>query len=314
MSFHGETPNLFDPAPAIAAAKTFAGATGVNCLVINSEGALLFEQRASEAGCDFCHRLEDFTGQSPACGKVHLYGCLQACRFGGQYIYYCPNGMAHFASSILLDGQFVGGLVGGPLLITDKEDYIIYDILRKNGLNSSYVAEFRDLLSCFTQTSPENARHLSDLLAITARDVSMKLGGRVLETAEAGERQEDLRYLFELSDIKRGDMIFKAVEYIRNHYTEKLTLEEVAGKIYLSPSYFSRVFKETMGEAFSAYVTHLRINKSKTLLLTEPKTITDICNCLGFDDQSYFTKVFKKHVGVTPAKYRAQRRLRVGSV
>ena len=113
--------------------------------------------------------------------------------------------------------------------------------------------------------------------------------------------------VFDLVDIKHKDVIYKALDYMKRNYASKLTLEETAAHINLSPSYFSKVFKEELGCSFNTYLNELRIEKSKAILLSGSASILEICDLVGFEDQSYFTKVFKKVTGVTPGKYRERR-------
>lgn len=110
--------------------------------------------------------------------------------------------------------------------------------------------------------------------------------------------------VFPVGQIKHIDVIHKAVQHMREHIGDKVTMEETAGKVYLSPSYFSKIFKEEMGSCFSAYLNRMRVEKSKTLLLTENLRLADIAVMVGFEDQSYFTKVFKKVTGVSPNVFR----------
>lgn len=79
----------------------------------------------------------------------------------------------------------------------------------------------------------------------------------------------------------------------------------MAGRVYLSPAYFSRLFKEETGESFTVYLNRVRIERSKELLLHQNLRLADIAQLVGFEDQSYFTKVFKKIVGMPPLRYRA---------
>lgn len=113
--------------------------------------------------------------------------------------------------------------------------------------------------------------------------------------------------VFNLADIRHKDTIYKAVDYIKRNYANPITLEEVANHVYLNPSYFSKIFKNEMDCTFVAYVNKIRINASKSLLLNNNIPLSDILALVGFDDQSYFTKVFKKEVGITPGKFRATR-------
>ena len=111
-------------------------------------------------------------------------------------------------------------------------------------------------------------------------------------------------YLFEYTDVKHANVIRKAIQYIRNHYAEKITLDSVAQEVYLSPAYFSRIFRQETGETFNAYLNTVRIEQSKKLLMDKSVRLIDISLMVGFDNQSYFTKVFKKNTGMSPLQYR----------
>ncbi|HHV97924.1 MAG TPA: AraC family transcriptional regulator [Clostridiaceae bacterium] len=113
--------------------------------------------------------------------------------------------------------------------------------------------------------------------------------------------------VFVLKGVKHVDVIYRAVEYVRRNYMKKITLEEVASHVFLSPSYFSKIFKEEMKENFNNYLNRVRIEMSKKLLLDSNMSLIDISNNVGYEDQSYFSKVFKKLVGISPGKYRESR-------
>lgn len=109
---------------------------------------------------------------------------------------------------------------------------------------------------------------------------------------------------FEFNNVKNLDLISRAVSYIKSNYMKKITLSEVAAYVFLSPSYFSKIFKQEMKYYFNDYLNYVRIQKSKVLLLTEHISLVDIADQVGFYDQSYFNKVFKKITGVTPKKFK----------
>ncbi len=113
--------------------------------------------------------------------------------------------------------------------------------------------------------------------------------------------------VFNLTDVKHVDVIYRAVDYIRKNFDKRITLEETASHVYLSPAYFSRVFKEEIGDNFNLYVNKLRIEAAKKLLLNDQVPLVDISSSVGFEGQSYFSKVFKKMTGVTPGKFRESR-------
>ena len=115
--------------------------------------------------------------------------------------------------------------------------------------------------------------------------------------------------VFTLKSIKHTDAIYKAIHYMSNNFTKKITLEDVAAEIFLSSAYFSKIFKEQTGFNFSQYLNKLRIEKSKSLLRNSEIPLVDIAGMVGYEDQSYFSKVFKKITGNSPGKYRATRGL-----
>jgi AraC-like DNA-binding protein len=110
--------------------------------------------------------------------------------------------------------------------------------------------------------------------------------------------------VFTLKDVKHAEVMQRALKYINSHYTEEITLDDVASSVYLSPTYFSKLFSEEMGCRFTAYLNKVRIGKSKLLLKGSALPIVDIAGLVGYEDQSYFTKVFKRVTGVSPGKFR----------
>ncbi len=113
--------------------------------------------------------------------------------------------------------------------------------------------------------------------------------------------------VFNLTNVKHADVIYRAVDFIRKNYMNRITLEDAAACVYLSPAYFSRVFKEEMGCNFNAYVNAVRVEAAKKLLMNDRIALVDVSTMAGFEGQSYFSKVFKKFAGVTPGRYREAR-------
>jgi two-component system response regulator YesN len=109
---------------------------------------------------------------------------------------------------------------------------------------------------------------------------------------------------FDLAQVKHSDVVFKITNYIKKNCAEKLTLDSLAKEVYLSKSYLSSIFKQETGMSLTAYITKVRVEKSKKMLLEDGVSLAIISSQCGFKDQSYFTKVFKKETGVSPKRYR----------
>jgi YesN/AraC family two-component response regulator len=116
-----------------------------------------------------------------------------------------------------------------------------------------------------------------------------------------------INYSFDFTNVKHSDVVYKVIQYIKSNYTKKLSLDEIANYVYLSSSYLSTIFKEETGQSLTNYINIIRIEKSKILMLNNNLSLVEISNMCGFDDQSYFTKVFKKITGISPKVYRSSR-------
>jgi two-component system, response regulator YesN len=111
--------------------------------------------------------------------------------------------------------------------------------------------------------------------------------------------------VFDIQSTKHVDRLERTLHYIHTHYTEKISLEDASAYAAISPTYFSKIFKEEIGLSFTRYINQIRINHAKTLLKTTPCTLIEVAGLVGFEDQSYFSRVFKQEVGISPGKYRS---------
>lgn len=104
----------------------------------------------------------------------------------------------------------------------------------------------------------------------------------------------------------RRSEVAEACDFVSLHLDRKISLEEVAERLFLNPSYFSRLFKKETGETFIEYVTRMKMHRAKELLDRTGEPVGKICETLGYDNQSYFIKLFKSFAGVTPVEYRSR--------
>lgn len=120
----------------------------------------------------------------------------------------------------------------------------------------------------------------------------------------SGVIKQFMRSLFSFSGAKHANVIHRCMQHIGTNYREHITLEDTARSVYLSPAYLSRIFKQETGMTFNEYLNQVRINKARELLQQRELRMTDISLLVGYGDQSYFTKVFKRMTGMLPREYR----------
>lgn len=96
-----------------------------------------------------------------------------------------------------------------------------------------------------------------------------------------------------------------AVDYIYSHIRERITIEELAGGINVSPTYLSRIFKKEMGVSVSEYIRQRKVDLAKNLLRFSDMEMAEIANTLSFSSQSHFIQQFRTQTGMTPKAYRS---------
>jgi len=212
----------------------------------------------------------------------------------------------------------------------DKEQALTTAIAQ--GDKQTAAALLNDLLGhvfFFTKDPDTIQTRITELLVVLSRaaisgggntEIIFDINYRYMQELRRLRTQEDVaqwlakvlnRYtglVFDLVDSKHKNIIRKAVDYINLYYARELTLGEVADYVGYSHSHFSKVFKEEMNTSFRTYLNQVRVEKSKYFLLSGLSTISEICALCGFEDQSYYCKVFKKVVGTTPDRFRKQMR------
>ncbi|WP_158602265.1 helix-turn-helix domain-containing protein [Cohnella endophytica] len=132
--------------------------------------------------------------------------------------------------------------------------------------------------------------------------------GRMLNVSEVRDwlllfMKEAVAEAEQISKKSKKTEIVDAQRYVQLQLHRKITLEEVADHLHLNPSYFSRLFKKESGENFIEYVTRLKMEKAKELLGESGHTVEKIALQLGYDNKSYFVKLFKQHYGTAPGRF-----------
>jgi len=184
-------------------------------------------------------------------------------------------------------------------------------ILLKSGVSFEVVkARVLELIVVLSRAALEGGADINQIFGLNYKYLNEINNFRTVEDLTVWLSKILARFsecVFDLKDVKHADVIYKSLDYISKNYMRKISLEEVAAAVYLSPSYFSKVFKEALGTNFVTYLNKYRISVAKKLLMDNSIDIVDISNLVGYEDQSYFSKSFKKITGTTPGKYRETR-------
>lgn len=132
------------------------------------------------------------------------------------------------------------------------------------------------------------------------------LNGRLLRRVPAN-REERSGAAAAVKSVK--PVLSKAMDYIEKHFTEAITLQDVAEHAFASPFYISRLFKKELGVSFVDYLGKLRVDNARRLLCETNLRILEVSERVGIQDAHYFAKLFKKHAGMSPTEFRTGNKL-----
>jgi AraC-like DNA-binding protein len=229
----------------------------------------------------------------------------------------------------LLKTQYPSGIPahGYPL---DKERMLLAALRR--GDNETGRKILNELLAILFFSNPGHFKFIQfraiELVVLLSRaaitpgnteDAMLETNNRYLRRIQEAKSIEELTdvlhiivermsgQIFSFQGVRHASALRKAEQYIWENYTRKISLQEVAEASGLSAPYFSTVFKEEMGENLSSYLNRLRVDKAAAMLAETKLSLSEIAGSCGFEDQSWFSKIFKSYTGMSPGKYREQR-------
>ena len=162
--------------------------------------------------------------------------------------------------------------------------------MKKDSLLESTLA---DIVKYASRESAQDRQLAAISLCRILAEISRQTAGALYQETGTG------------SGGKHPPNLKKALSYISQHYTEKITLEELCRVSYVSKQMLIRYFNAEFGKTPIAYIIEYKVDKIKQMLTTYPDvSIKELCGEFGFDDQCYFSRIFKKVTGESPSEYR----------
>lgn len=123
------------------------------------------------------------------------------------------------------------------------------------------------------------------------------------EENEEKEIREQNGYIFK--SVNKKYVVQQIKKYLDEHYQEKISLDQIAANMYLSPVYISKLFKSETGDTPINYLIGLRMEKAREILDESPESsIQSVASAVGYEDVYHFSKLFKKHYGKSPLHYK----------
>ena len=277
--------------------QAFTKASGIGCEFCGQKGEVI----ASEGFCcSICNVCSGVGISKDDCIRLHAFTAKASEREDGKYMYECPLGFSCITSAVLSEKIPGARLTLGPFLMEDRQDFADYDLTQLMHLEPEAVESVKTKLSSVPVVEPQAVNAFSQLLVYSAAFLSSSgKSGDYLSDLETGS----IKAWETENRIDPSETVAKVTGYLEENYSKDISLLDIARFAGMTTSYLCRLFKKEMNTTVNAYLTRVRIEKSKELLETD-ESIADVAKKCGFSDQSYFTKVFRQTEGMTPLKYR----------
>ena len=278
--------------------QAFALASGMGCELCAPDGTVL---SASGYCCDACGVCSGTGISKQDCKRLHSFTAKASEREDGKYLYECPLGLSCITSAVPGSKGDLNRLTAGPFIMEEPQDFRDYDLSGVMGLDPQTADAIMGRMGQIPYMDPKRVNAFSQLLVYSAAFLS-----------EADRRSED--YLTRMEEgtvsawakanrIDPAATVKEVNSFIEENFGRDISLLDIAKHAGMTTSYLCRVYKREQGTTVNAFLTQVRIEKSKAML-SEGVPIAETAKRCGFSDQSYFTKVFRQLEGTTPLRYK----------
>lgn len=208
----------------------------------------------------------------------------------------CHAGLSEFVIPIINQNNVIGAITFGSFI--DENSNIES---RLNKLSQKHPSLSNDILHLkLSETTQCKIKNPEDVLLVL--EIIAQFLAHSYDKFDVTNNQ----VLISKGEVKSeiDDVVDFCIQYIKDHLTEKIKIEDISEKCNYCVSYISRSFNKRIGMNINTYINKMRVEVSKNYLLTSNKSIADIAETVGFSDVSYYSKVFSNLLDLSPAEFR----------
>lgn len=273
--------------------KDLISVTNMGIVIIDIEGEYITEKTNYS---EFCKVFRKNSTLSLFCEKCDLKALNKVLLSRTPYIYKCHSGLIDVIIPILYEGEIIGAFLIGQFLLENNQEFELEKILKENIGKNIDLKLLQEKYKELTVISLEKLESIIRIVTYSTYYIADCIKNKKwLEMKNTVSKVK-----IELSNSK----IAPIIKYINEHINENVSLSLGANLCNMSQSQFSRTFKKETGKTFKEYILLKKIEQAKFYIKTTDKSFSEISDFLGFEDSSYFTKLFKKYEGITPKEYK----------
>ncbi len=224
-----------------------------------------------------------------ACERDDRRHTEEALRRGEAVHYICHAGLVDFMVPICVEGHHVATIEGGQLMPTAPTEEGFRTLCERT---ASYGLDREKLREAYFGATPMAQEKIEAIVSL------VRLFGQ--HFTEFAWQLEELR------DERRHPAVTKAMDYVTQHYHERVALNDVADHVRLSPSYLSALFSREAGMTLTDFIHRTRVERAKRLLRDTDKGVSEIAFDVGFQNVTHFNYVFRKVEDTSPSQFRSR--------
>lgn len=234
----------------------------------------------------FCNCARQIAAVDEGCRKSDALAFQTARDTKCTYLYQCPMGLWEAVVPLVVKGRLIGYFMLGQVksMKNPSEGEDIPVLLSSMELSPEKMEEIRSKYRRLPEYRIEQVQAASKMLELIAQSI---IHSDVVQVYDA-------------------TVIEKAREYLQTHYTGQISVKSLATSLDISPSSLTSLFRKRTGTTIMEYVEELRMEKARELLLMTSLSVKEITARCGYEDQNYFSRVFRKKHKSSPVKFREE--------
>jgi AraC-like DNA-binding protein len=230
----------------------------------------------------YCRLLRQYPAMLEKCALCDREACKKSKKSGTRVIYRCHAGLVEAVTPIQYDNIVIGYIMLGQVLQTADYDTSWAELER---YFADYGIDTAELKTAYYKKSSLS----SEIIAAASE---------IMEACSV------YLYLSKMITMREDSIAKRLDRYIAAHLSDELSAQTLCDALGISKTRLYETAEHSYGQGIAAHIRRLRIDKSRQLLASGDRKVSDIALDCGFEDYNYFTKVFKKTVGITPREYR----------
>lgn len=268
--------------------------------VLHGSAALSLSAKDMVHGIGYCDLAKASSRGMRYCLKCKSLSIRKALRLKILYIGQCYMGLTEIIKPVFFHDKPICIIYISNFFLQEKKEQMLRRIAKNSantGVKSGKLINMLETSQLISEASLKEYAELAEILS----NIILTVLNSSNDSAKIKNRPLSASPFYTGS----SHWVIEAMEnYVNSYYNRDIKLSHLANLYFLNPQYLCRLFKAKKGTNFSSYVNRVRISRARQLLSTTEDDITDISMQVGFNNVTYFNRLFKKLVGITPGEYR----------